>query len=223
MSGSPGQCAALSQCPNLLRLGSESGAGFLHHRQGSLRQAPVAERPVALPPENQGAKSCHCYSNHRRRRVLSAAPRLSEPAHSRRANGFSRFDAQHAGVPVRTRSIIAPSRVVTPGRRSQSSKKAPAGRDMESPPAADENWGLRGPEKRAFWPRWRRVYATVAPPMPEFFSAMSLMCAPKKPVHGTTFWERIMPYQMRQDSMAHCGEHGHQPGGGGESTEKTRA
>jgi len=40
----------------LLRLGSESGAGFLHHRQGSLRQAPVAERPVALPPENQGAK-----------------------------------------------------------------------------------------------------------------------------------------------------------------------
>src|SRR2546430_17353985 len=85
---------------------------------------------------------------------------------------------------------------------------------MESPPAADENWGLRGPE---------RVYATVTPPMPEFFSAMSLMCAPKKPVHGTTFWERIMPYQMRQDSMAHCGEHGHQPGGGGGSTEKTRA
>ena len=80
MSGSPGQCAALSQCPNLLRLGSESGAGFLHHRQGSLRQAPVAERPVALPPENQG----------------------------------SRFDAQRAGVPVRTRSIIAPSRVVSP-------------------------------------------------------------------------------------------------------------
>jgi hypothetical protein len=152
MSGSPGQCAALSQCPNLLRLGSESGAGFLHHRQGSLRQAPVAERPVALPPENQGAKSCHCYSNHRRRRVLSAAPRLSEPPHSRRANGFSRFDAQRAGVPVRTRSIIAPSRVVTPGRRSQSSKKAPAGRDMESPPAADENWGLRGPEKWPFWP-----------------------------------------------------------------------
>jgi hypothetical protein len=74
-----------------------------------------------------------------------------------------------------------------------------------------------------FGPRWRRVYATVTPPMPEFFSAMSLMCAPKKPVHGTTFWERIMPYQMRQDSMAHCGEHGHQPGGGGESTEKTRA
>jgi hypothetical protein len=72
-----GGCAALSQCPNLLRLGSESGAGFLHHRQGSLRQAPVAERPVALPPENQGAKSCHCYSNHRRRRALSAAPRLS--------------------------------------------------------------------------------------------------------------------------------------------------
>jgi hypothetical protein len=26
-----------------------------------------------------------------------------------------------------------------------------------------------------FGPRWRRVYATVAPPMPEFFSAMSLM------------------------------------------------
>src|SRR5260221_10612485 len=63
-----------SQCAGTF--GSESGAGFLHHRQGSLRQAPVAERPVALPPENQGAKSCHCYSNHRRRRALSAAPRL---------------------------------------------------------------------------------------------------------------------------------------------------
>jgi hypothetical protein len=28
--------------------------------------------------------------------------------HSRRANGFSWFDAQRAGVPVRTHSIIAP-------------------------------------------------------------------------------------------------------------------
>jgi hypothetical protein len=49
-------CSVESECPNLLRLGSESGAGFLHHRQGPLRQAPVTERPVALPPENQGAK-----------------------------------------------------------------------------------------------------------------------------------------------------------------------
>jgi hypothetical protein len=29
--------------------------------------------------------------------------------HSRRANGLSWFDAQRAGVPVRTRSIIAPT------------------------------------------------------------------------------------------------------------------
>ena len=50
-----------------------------------IAQAPVAERSVALPPENQGADvSCHCYSNHNcrysnhhRRRALSAAPRLS--------------------------------------------------------------------------------------------------------------------------------------------------
>src|SRR6266481_5193966 len=90
------------------------GQAFCIIGKGPLRQAPVAERPVALPPENQGAKSCHCYSNHRRRRALSAAPRLSQPPHSRRANGFSRFDAQRAGVPVRTRSIIAPSRVVSP-------------------------------------------------------------------------------------------------------------
>ena len=62
-----------------------------------------------LPPENQGVNvSCHCYSNHRRHRALGAAPRLSSPPHSRTANGCSWFDAQRAGVPVRTRSIIAP-------------------------------------------------------------------------------------------------------------------
>ncbi len=53
------------------------GQAFCIIGKGPLRQAPVAERPVALPPGNQGAKSCHCYSNHRRRRALSAAPRLS--------------------------------------------------------------------------------------------------------------------------------------------------
>jgi hypothetical protein len=44
--------------PNLLRLGSESGAGFLHHRQGSLRQAPVAERPVARCSGIRGQRVC---------------------------------------------------------------------------------------------------------------------------------------------------------------------
>src|SRR5437016_14616390 len=30
-----------------------------------IAQAPVAERPIALPPRNQGADAlCHCYSNH---------------------------------------------------------------------------------------------------------------------------------------------------------------
>jgi hypothetical protein len=51
----------------------------------ALRQAPVTERLVALPPENQGADaSCRCYFNqHRRRfnqhrrRALGAALRLS--------------------------------------------------------------------------------------------------------------------------------------------------
>jgi hypothetical protein len=41
-------------------------------------------------------------------RALGAAPRLSSPPLSRTANGFSWFDAQRAGIPVRTRSIIAP-------------------------------------------------------------------------------------------------------------------
>ena len=37
-----------------------------------------AEATRGLPPENQGANvSCHCYSNHHRRRALGAAPRLS--------------------------------------------------------------------------------------------------------------------------------------------------
>jgi len=47
-----------------------------------IAQAPVAERPIALPPRNQGADAlCHCYSNHcysnHHHRALSAAPRLS--------------------------------------------------------------------------------------------------------------------------------------------------
>src|SRR6266487_598175 len=53
-----------------------------------IAQAPVAERPVALPPRNQGADALchcysnhcypnHCYSNHHHHRALSAAPRLS--------------------------------------------------------------------------------------------------------------------------------------------------
>ncbi len=38
------------------RLGSELGVGYLHHRQRPLRQASVAERPVALPPvQGKGA------------------------------------------------------------------------------------------------------------------------------------------------------------------------
>jgi len=38
----------------------------------------VAESPLALPPENQGADaSCHFYSNQHRRRALGAASRLS--------------------------------------------------------------------------------------------------------------------------------------------------
>jgi hypothetical protein len=41
-------------------------------------------------------------------RALGTAPRLSSPPHSRTANGFSWFDAQRAGIPVRTHSIIAP-------------------------------------------------------------------------------------------------------------------
>jgi hypothetical protein len=48
-------------------------------------------------------------------------------------------------------------------------KKAPAGRDMESGPAADENLGLRGSEKRAFWPPRARLVAPT--PSMRFVSA----------------------------------------------------
>jgi len=58
------------------------------------RQAPVAERPLVLPPEIREPMSCHCSSNQHRRRALGAAPRRSLPPHSRRANGFSWFDAR---------------------------------------------------------------------------------------------------------------------------------
>ena len=57
-----------------------------------------AERPVALPPENQGANvSCHCYSNHRRRRALSAAPPTVLTPAFEEGQRVSRFDAQRAG------------------------------------------------------------------------------------------------------------------------------
>jgi hypothetical protein len=40
-------------------------------------RAPMAERPVVLPPENQGADaSCHFYSSQHRHRALGAASRL---------------------------------------------------------------------------------------------------------------------------------------------------
>jgi hypothetical protein len=48
------------------------------------------------------------HSNHYRRRASSAAPRLSSPRHSRRANAFSWFDARRARVPAPTLSITAP-------------------------------------------------------------------------------------------------------------------
>jgi hypothetical protein len=73
-----------------------------------MAQAPVAERPLVLPPEIREPMSCHCYSNQHRRRALGAAPRRSLPLHSTRANGFSWFDAPRAGISVRTRSIMAP-------------------------------------------------------------------------------------------------------------------
>ncbi len=59
---------------------AEAGAraDFVSSPTAALCQAPVAERPVVLPPENQGANvSCHCYSNQHRHRALGAAPRLS--------------------------------------------------------------------------------------------------------------------------------------------------
>jgi hypothetical protein len=76
--------------------------------EAAFLQAPVAERPLVLPPEIREPMSCHCYSNQHRRRALGAAPRRSLPLHSRRANGFSWFDAPRAGISVRTRSIMAP-------------------------------------------------------------------------------------------------------------------
>jgi hypothetical protein len=68
----------------------------------------MAERPLVLPPEIREPMACHCSSNQHPRRALGAAPRRSLPPHSRRASGFSWFDASRAGVPVRTRSIMAP-------------------------------------------------------------------------------------------------------------------
>jgi hypothetical protein len=61
----------------------------------------MAERPLVLPPEIREPMACHCSSNQHPRRALGAAPRRSLPPHSRRASGFSWFDASRAGVPVR--------------------------------------------------------------------------------------------------------------------------
>jgi hypothetical protein len=58
------------------------------------------------------------------------------------------------------------------GRRESNNKldeKATARRDKESAPAADENWGLRGSEKRAFWPPRARLVAPT--PSMRFVSA----------------------------------------------------
>jgi hypothetical protein len=78
-------------------------------KAAAAHQFNTTPKTVGKWVENQGANvSCHCYSNHHRHRALGAAPRLSSPPHSRTANGFSWFDAQRAGIPVRTRSIIAP-------------------------------------------------------------------------------------------------------------------
>jgi hypothetical protein len=58
------------------------------------------------------------------------------------------------------------------GRRESNNKldeKATARRDRESAPAADENWGLRGSEKRAFWPPRARLVAPT--PSMRFVSA----------------------------------------------------
>src|SRR4029077_5629804 len=52
---------------------------------------------------------------------------------------------------------------------AQTSKKATPCRGMESSPAADENWGLRGSEKRAFWPPRARLVAPT--PSMRFVSA----------------------------------------------------
>jgi hypothetical protein len=67
------------------------------------------------------------------------------------------------------------------GRRESNNKldeKATARRDRESAPAADENWGLRGSEKRAFWPPRARLWGLRGSEKRAFWPPRARLVAP---------------------------------------------